>query len=332
MGERVTTATLAPLARVGAIRFSGWLPFALNRLLDAVLVLWAAATLAFVALKLIPGDPLDSLLAGVLDAPPELRAQVAAHYGLDQPVFVQYLNYLGQLARGDLGTSYQRAAPVTEIIFSELGATIELTLTAMTIAVVVAVGLALLTSGRNRSARWAAQAVELVAISVPSFWLGILLMNLLSFTFPVFPAFGANGPASLMLPAVTLSVPLIGVLSQVLRERMEYTLHEPFVTTVLARGVSEGALRSRHVLRHAAIPALTLSTLILGSLLSGAAVLETLFARPGLGRIAVSAVADRDIPVVLGTVVFAALVFVVVNTLVDLVYPLFDPRLREARR
>ena len=119
---------------------------------------------------------------------------------------------------------------------------------------------------------------------------------------------------------------------QVLRERMEYTLHEPFVTTVLARGVSESALRSRHVLRHAAIPALTLSTLILGSLLSGAAVLETLFARPGLGRIAVSAVADRDIPVVLGTVVFAALVFVIVNTLVDLVYPLFDPRLREARR
>lgn len=328
----MTAATvLAPVGQARTFRFGGWLPFTLHRLLDAAIVLWAAATLAFVALKLIPGDPLDSLLAGVLDAPPELRQQVAAYYGLDQPVFVQYLTFLANLVQGDLGISYQRSAPVTQIIFSELGATVELTVSAMAIAGIVAVGLALATSGRNRSARLAAQTIELVAISVPSFWLGILLMNLLSFTFPIFPAFGANGPASLVLPAVTLAVPLIGVLAQVLRERMEYTLHEPFVTTVLARGVSETRLRSHHVLRHAAIPALTLSTLIFGSLLSGAAVLETLFARPGLGRIAVAAVADRDIPVVLGTVVFASLVFVVVNIMVDLVYPLVDPRLREVR-
>ena len=305
------------------------LPRAIGRiLLDILLVVWAAATLTFIALKLIPGDPLDKLMAGIQDATPEMRAAVAAHYGLDQHVIVQYLTYLGGVARGDLGTSYQRGTPVTEIIVGELGATFELTAWAMLVAIVSAVAIALATSGRNRFARVVAQGLELISVSTPSFWLGIVLMTVFSFWLRWLPAFGNEGPSTLVLPVVTLAIPLVGVLSQVLRERMEHTLHEPFVTTLRARGLSESEIRSRHVLRHASLPALTLSTVIFGALLSGTAVIETLFARPGIGRLAVDALQDRDIPLVMGFVIFAAFIFIVLNTVVDLLYPVLDPRLR----
>lgn len=303
----------------------------LRTLVDIVLVVWAAATLTFLAVKLIPGDPLDKLMAGIQDVTPEMRAAVAERYGLDQPVLVQYLSYLAGVARGDLGVSYQRGVPVTEALWAELGATAELTAWAMVVAVVASIVLALATSGRRPFARLLAQGFELIAVSTPSFWLGIVLMTVFSFGLRWVPAFGGDGPASLVLPVVTLAVPLIGVLTQVLRERMEHALHEPFVTTLRSRGLSEGAVRSRHVLRHASLPALTLSSVIVGSLLSGTAVIETLFARPGIGRLAVDALQDRDIPLVMGVVIFAAFVFIVLNTLVDLLYPLLDPRLRRNR-
>ena len=295
---------------------------------DIVLVVWAAATLTFVALKLIPGDPLDKLMAGIQDATPEMRAAVAERYGLDQPVLVQYADYLVGIVQGDLGVSYQRGAPVTEIIVAELGATVELTVWAMVVAVVASILIALATSGRNRFARIVAQGLELIAVSTPSFWLGIVLMTIFSFGLRWVPAFGADGPAALVLPVITLAVPLVGVLAQVVRERMEHTLHEPFVTTLRARGLGEGDVRARHVLRHASLPALTMSSVIFGSLLSGTAVIETLFARPGIGRLAVTALQDRDIPLVMGFVVFAAFVFILLNTVVDLLYPVLDPRLR----
>jgi len=300
-------------------------------LVDIVLVLWAAATITFIALQLIPGDPLDKLLAGVQEATPEMRAEIAAHYGLDQPLIVQYLSYLAGIVRLDFGVSYLRATPVVDLLFKEFGSTVELTVWAMIVAVGVAVLFSLATSGRQRRVRFLAQGFELVAVSIPSFWLGILLITLFSFSLRWLPAFGNDGPASLVLPVITLAVPLIGVLSQVLRERMEHTLHEPFVTTIRARGLGETRLRTDHVLRHASLPALTLSSVIFGSLLSGTAVVETLFARPGIGRLAVSAVQDRDIPLVLGFVVFAAFIFIVINTIVDMLYPIIDPRLRQGR-
>lgn len=307
---------------------SGRLGFVVHKTVDIVIVLWAAATVSFLALQLIPGDPLANLMAGIQDATPEIRTEIAAHYGLDKSPVEQYLTFLGGAAQGDFGVSYQRAAPVTEVILGELPATLELTFWAMVLALVVAVLLALATSGRRRGYRFLAQGLELVAVSVPSFWLGIMLISLFSFTLRWLPAFGTEGPLSLVLPVLTLAVPLVGVLAQVLRERMEHTLHEPFVTTIRARGLGENRLRSKHVLKHASLPALTLSSVIFGSLLSGTAIIETLFSRPGIGRVAVVAIQDRDIPVVLGFVVFAAFIFTVINTLVDLLYPLIDPRLR----
>ncbi|MGO2141719.1 MAG: ABC transporter permease [Leucobacter sp.] len=307
-----------------------WLHILLRSLFDLVLVVWLAATVAFLALRLIPGDPLDVLLSGVQDATPEMRAEIAAHYGLDRPAIVQYFGYLWGVVQGDLGTSYHRGSPVTQVLFSELGPTVELTVAAMLVAVIAAVALALATSGQRPGVRLAAQGFEVVAVSVPSFWLGIVLMTIFSFGLKWVPAFSGDSPAGLILPVVTLAVPLVGVITQLLRERVEHQLHEPFVTTVRARGVSEARLRSQHLLRHASVPMLTLSSIIFGSLLTGTVVIETLFARPGIGRVIVLALQDRDVPVVLGFVVFAAVVFIVINTVVDLLLPLIDPRLKGA--
>ena len=307
-----------------------WPRILLRSLVDLVLVVWLAATIAFLALRLIPGDPLDVLLSGVQDATPEMRAEIAAHYGLDRPAIVQYFGYLWGVVQGDLGTSYHRGSPVTQVLFSELGPTVELTVAAMLVAVVAAVALALATSGQRPGVRLAAQGLEVVAVSVPSFWLGIVLMTVFSFGLKWVPAFSGDSPAGLILPVVTLAVPLVGVITQLLRERVEHQLHEPFVTTVRARGVSEARLRSQHLLRHASVPVLTLSSIIFGSLLTGTVVIETLFARPGIGRVIVLALQDRDVPVVLGFVVFAAVVFIVINTVVDLLLPLNDPRLKGA--
>ncbi|KAM9866795.1 Nickel transport system permease protein NikB [Leucobacter aridicollis] len=307
-----------------------WPRILLRSLVDLVLVVWLAATIAFLALRLIPGDPLDVLLSGVQDATPEMRAEIAAHYGLDRPAIVQYFGYLWGVVQGDLGTSYHRGSPVTQVLFSELGPTVELTVAAMLVAVVAAVALALATSGQRPGVRLAAQGLEIVAVSVPSFWLGIVLMTVFSFGLRWVPAFSGDSPAGLILPVVTLAVPLVGVITQLLRERVEHQLHEPFVTTVRARGVSETRLRSQHLLRHASVPVLTLSSIIFGSLLTGTVVIETLFARPGIGRVIVLALQDRDVPVVLGFVVFAAVVFIVINTVVDLLLPLIDPRLKGA--
>ncbi|PRI12068.1 ABC transporter permease [Leucobacter massiliensis] len=324
--ERIRPA--APARRRAIPR---WLRVLLRSVFDLVLVVWLAATLAYLALRLVPGDPLDVLLSGVQDATPEMRAAIAAQYGLDQPVIVQYLGYLGGVLRGDLGTSYLRGAPVTEVLFSELAPTVELTVAAMLMAVLASIGIALATSGRRRAVRFLSQSFEIVAVSVPSFWLGIVLMTVFSFGLRWVPAFGNETPAALILPVITLAVPLVGVITQILRERMEHQLHEPFVTTIRARGVGEAGLRSRHLLRHASVPALTLSSIIFGSLLTGTVIIETLFARPGIGRVIVMALQNRDVPVVLGFVIFAALVFIVINTVVDLLLPLIDPRLKEQR-
>jgi peptide/nickel transport system permease protein len=175
-------------------------------------------------------------------------------------------------------------------------------------------------------------ALELVLVSSPGFWVGILLLTFLSFRLNLFPAAGGNGVAGLVLPAATLSLGLIGVFTPVLRDGIERALHEPFVLSSRARGTSETAVRLRHALRHAFMPMVTLSGWTIGALLSGAVVVETVFSRPGLGRVLATAVTNRDLPLVSGIVVVSTALFVVINVGVDLLYRVVDPRLREAAR
>jgi len=297
----------------------------LARVAGMLVVVWGAATAAFLVLKLVPGDPVDVMLGVSAQASPELKQSIRVELGLDQPLAVQYLSYLSRLVRGDFGTSYQLRLPVTEVIGQQLGYTLQLAAASLAIALVIALVGAVLVHGR--AARGVFSVLELLAISSPPFWIGLVLLSVFAFGLGWFPVAGADGIQSLILPALTIALPVAGILGQVLRTGLEDAEEQPFVTSARARGAGPARLVLRHTLRHAAIPALTLAGYIVGSLLGGAVVVESVFARPGLGRVALSAITNRDLPVVMGIIVFTAIVFVLVNLLVDLAYRAIDPRI-----
>jgi peptide/nickel transport system permease protein len=303
------------------------LRWSLNRLVHIVLVLLGAATLAFLAMQLIPGDPARAIL-GAAPATPEVIAAIHTEMGLDQPPLTRYLHYLGHVAVGDFGHSYQLQKDVWAVVGPQILPTAQLALTAAALAIVIAVLVATAPSGRWPAVRMASQGLELLAASTPTFWLGIVLLTVFSFGLGWFPVTGGSTLSALVLPAITLAIPITGVLAQVLREACESALVQPFVLTARTRGLTEWAVRLKHVLRHSLIPLVTMSGWTLGSLLGGAVVVETQFARPGLGRVALAAVNGQDFPVVIAVVMLSALVFVVINTVVDLLYTVVDPRLR----
>jgi peptide/nickel transport system permease protein len=319
------TDTVAPGSRAGAATIGRFLP----RLLGALIVVWGAATLAFLVLHLVPGDPVDIMLGVQSQVSPEIRAQIRDELGLNQPILQQYFGYLGKVVVGDFGMSYRLQRPVTEVIGSQLLPTVQLAATAILFALAIALGIAL--AARTRVARSIASFIELLAISSPTFWTGLLLLTIFSFNLHWFPISGGQGVSSLVLPALTLALPIAGILSQVLRHGLEAANAQPFVDSARARGLSYSQLLGRHTLRHASLPAATLTAYIVGSLLGGAVIIEQLFGRPGIGRVTLEAINNRDIPVVMALVIFAALVFVVVNLIVDAVAPILDPRLRGAR-
>ncbi len=300
----------------------------LGRLGGMVLVVWGAATVGFLALRLVPGDPVDVMLGVRAEVSERVRAEVRADWGLAEPPFVQYLTYLGRLLRGDLGTSYRLQSPVAEIIGSQLAPTLQLMALAMFFALVLALGSALLARGPRSKALLS--LVELFAVSSPTFWTGLVLTTIFGFGLGWFPVVATGGLAALILPAVTLALPVAGIISQVFRQGLEAASALPFVETVRARGASHSRLVLRHTLRHAAASSITLTGYIIGSLLGGSVLVETVFARPGLGRVALNAIINRDIPIVLGIVVLAAVVFSLINLLVDLLYDRLDPRLATA--
>ncbi|MCR2785514.1 MULTISPECIES: ABC transporter permease [unclassified Microbacterium] len=293
---------------------------------SVVFVLWGAATLAFLAFRVIPGDPVDVMLGPQAQVSDEVKDGIRAELGLDRPPLEQYFAYLGQLLQGDLGESYQLRMPVTEVIGRQLGATVQLSLLALLIAVVIAFTVALV--ARGKAARTVAAGVELVVLSSPVFWIGLVLLSVFAFGLGWFPVSGSRNPATLVLPAITLALPVAALLGQVLRDGIEAAERQPFATTVRARGAGATRLTVHHTLRHGATGAVTLAAYLVGSLLGGAVLVETVFARPGLGRVTLAAITDRDLPVITGIILISALVFVIVNTIVELTYPLIDPRLR----
>lgn len=298
------------------------------RLLAGLAVLLGAATLAFVSMKLLPGDPVSVLLGPNTQASPQVRAQIIREYGFDQPIAVQYLRYVGRLATGDLGRSYQLQRPVAEVIGGQVGATAQLALAAVVLAGLLAAASATATAGRRPRLRALLSTVELVAVSTPTYWLGLLLLTVFSFRLRLFPVAGTGGFAALVLPAVALAVPIGGLLSLVLRDGIESALERPFVLTARARGLAERAVRTRHAVRHALLPVVTLAGWVTGTLLGGTVLVETVFARPGLGRLTLDAITSHDVPVLTGAVLLSAGVFVVINILVDVAYLAIDPRLR----
>jgi peptide/nickel transport system permease protein len=299
----------------------------LRRVATGVVVLWAAATAAYLALLAAPGDTVDAIIGDGADTP-LIRSQIVQEWNLDRPAFVQYLDFLWRALHGDLGTSYLLQRPVSEIIGGQLGPTLTLAFSAGLLGVVLALVLAVTT--RRPWARRLSSTLELVLVSTPPFLIGIILLSVFSFRLGLFPVSGDKGFAALVLPAVTLALPVAGVLTQILRDGIDRALDEPFVVTARARGLSERAVLVRHALRHALLPTVTLIGWLFGILLGGAVIIESVFGRPGLGQVTLQAVTSEDMPVVLAVVVFSAFVYVVLNTLADLAYLVIDPRLRRS--
>lgn len=300
------------------------------RLLAGIGVLWGAATLTFLAIHFSSGDPALAILGGP-DALPTVQQldQVRQEYGLDQPLWVQYGRYLSRVAQGDLGESYRLRIPVTRAIGNQIGATVQLALSAAMLALALALVSALLTAKRTPWVRNLASGAELVLSSTPSFVWGILLLLVFSFQWHLLPPSGSRSWQTLILPTVALALPIAAMLSQVLRQELEDILEQPFIAMARARGLSETGVRLGHALRHTLVPLVTLSGFIFASLLGGAVVTEMLFARQGIGRMMLDSATTKDGPVVLGITLLAALVYVVVNLAVDVLNGLVDPRVKE---
>jgi len=302
-----------------------------RRLLLAAGVLWAAWSVSFVVLYLLPSDAVEIMSAGGQESTgtdPAQLARLEHRYGFDRPVLVQYADHLWSALHGDLGRSVTSGRPVTTELADALPHTLQLAGTALALAVTGGVGLALLAAGTRRPAvRQVLLSLPVVGVSVPTFWVGLMLIQVLSFRFALFPAIGDAGWRSLVLPAVTLALPIGAQLSQVLARSLFSTLGDPYVETARAKGAGPARVLLRHALRNAALPALTVAGVLVGVLLSGSVIVETVFSRPGIGRLTVTAVGYQDLPVVQGVVVVGACAYVLANLLVDLLHPLLDPRI-----
>ncbi|GID90908.1 ABC transporter permease [Amorphoplanes digitatis] len=301
----------------------------------SVAVILAAASVTFFAQLAVPGDRATALMnlqtgQEKLWTAEEL-APLNERFGFDDPILVQYLHYLTGLFQGDLGTSYTQKRPVADVIGGQLPPSLILTVAALAVAWLLALGMTLLTVKRGRFLSGLGSAWEALTASLPHYWVGVVLLVVFAVQLRMFPIIGGTSAWGSVLPVLTLAIPLAGFLGQVTRDEFVQVLRQPFVTTARSRGMSDLGVRLRHVLRHAVLPAITLSGWALGALVSGAVITENIFGRPGIGQVLVTAVNTRDLPTVSGIVLVVAAIYVVANLLVDLAYAVVDPRLAGAR-
>jgi ABC-type dipeptide/oligopeptide/nickel transport system permease component len=302
--------------------------YAATKVLWGIVVILGTATVAFIVLRIVPGDPITLLLNGTPVAPAVAHA-IKAQFHLNDPLIEQYFLYLGGLFKGNLGISMENGQNVAPQIFSVLPTTLELVGAATLIGVVVGTASGLVASWTRW--RWLDRLLSASSVflaSIPAFYAGLLLLTLFSFTLGWFPAAGDNGFKSLVLPAVTLSLTVIAIIAQMVRDGMREVMLEPYIFAARAKGLSESAVRLRHALRNAVGPALTAVGVTLGSLVTGAVVIEQVFARQGVGQLAINAITHRDFPVVQGVVLVVAFAYVVVNILVEVLHAYLDPRIR----
>ncbi len=299
-----------------------------RRLLIAVPVIWGVATLVFFLMRVLPGDPAQLMLSSTGGSAEQI-ARLRASLGLDDPLLVQYGRFLGNAVQGDLGTSLRNSQPVTKEIQAQLGSTLQLTVASMLIATVLGIILGIASAVWRHS--WVdsiAMSVAMVGICAPSFWLGLVLISFFSFRLQWLPATGSEGLDRLILPAFTLGMGGAAVIARLVRSSMIEALGQEYVTVARAKGLSEIRVTLRHALKNALIPSVTLVGLQFGTLLGGAVIVETVFSRQGIGRLAVTAIVAKDYTVVQGVVLFVATAYVLINLLVDLLYGFLNPRIR----
>lgn len=305
-----------------------------RRVGQAAIVLIAAFTATFFLLQALPGDAiLIKYENPELGLTAEQIASIRIAYGADTPAWEQFLHTLGGYLTGDFGFSTQYGTPVLRLIVEALPETLALAGWGFALAVVLAFGLAFVASLAPFAwLRTALHSLPSLLVAVPVFWIGILLIQTFSFGLGWVPIIGADPVQALVLPVITLAVPISAPLAQILLRSIDEVKLQPFVTVIRAKGAGDAWVLTRSVLRNALLPTITIAGILFGELIGGAVVTETVFGRNGIGRLTEQAVANQDIPVLQGIVVLAALTFVIVNLTVDLLFPVLDPRLRTARR
>jgi ABC-type dipeptide/oligopeptide/nickel transport system permease component len=309
--------------------------FLLQKVLKLIAVLFGVSLLTFSVLHLIPGDPVRVLMGDMGGGAAGDQSEAAydnmrTQLGLDQPLPVQYVRYIGNALQGDLGRSFQTQRTIMSSVADSLPSTLVLTGASMVITVVLGVLLGVLAAVRYHT--WwdtGIMVLSLIGLAMPSFWLGMLLLMVFSFQLQWFPVRG-SGFGSLILPAITLGLGGAGVIARLARASLLEVLQNEYVTTARAKGLKERLVITRHALSNALIPVVTVAGLQFGQLLAGAFIVETVFARPGIGRLLVTAVLSRDYPMVQGVALIAAVGYVFVNFLVDFSYAWLDPRIRHS--
>lgn len=309
--------------------------FLLQKIVRLITVLFGVSLLTFSVLHLIPGDPVQVMLGDMGggaagDQSEEAYNNLRRQLGLDRPLPVQYVRYIGDALQGDLGRSFQTQRTIMSSVASSLPSTLVLTAASMVVTVVLGILLGVMAALRHHT--WwdtGIMVLSLVGLAMPSFWLGLVLLMVFSFQLQWFPVRG-EGLASLVLPAITLGLGGAGVIARLARASLLEVLQNEYVTTARAKGLREAVVITRHALSNALIPVVTVAGLQFGQLLAGAFIVETVFARPGIGRLLVQAVLSRDYPMVQGVALVAAVGYVLVNFLVDISYGWLDPRIHHS--
>lgn len=300
-----------------------------RRIVFGATVLLGTSLITFMIAFVIPADPAVAMAGAKAD--PQTLASIRREMGLDQPLYVQYVRYAGRAIHGDLGRSYIRRESVTRLIADRLPATAILAASAMIVSLLLGIAMGALGAGfRGRALDNALLVVSLALVSIPVFWLGTMLLIAAAATTRSFPLGGYSGAVSLILPTLTLALGSAGYYSRVLQTSLSEAFEQDYVRTARSKGLSRARVMLRHAMANALLPLITLAGLDLASLLSGVVLTETVFNWPGIGRLAADAIFNLDIPLIMGTVLFAALLIVIVNLLVDLLYAFLDPRIRLA--
>jgi peptide/nickel transport system permease protein len=302
--------------------------YVLRRLATAIPVILGITVVAFLLIHLVPGDPAKVILFGT-DATPAQLANLRRQLGLDQPLYRQYLDFLGQLLHGNLGTSYLTQNSVAHEILSRTPSTLELTGAAMVVAIIVGVPLGMLGGAfPNSVADRVARAVSFLGVAIPYFFLALVLVLVLSVRLHWLPAIDNGSFSGLILPAVSLGWGYAAILTRLIRGRLIEEYRSEYVKSARARGCAEWRVLLRHALRNSSIPAITTIGLQFGNILTGAAVTEVIFGRPGLGSFLATAISNKNIPVVQGAIVVIGIGYVLINLIVDLIVGAVDPRTR----
>lgn len=309
------------------------LRFLAQRIPMLIPVVLLVFTMVFAIMHIIPGDPVQLMLAGAESgaASPEQIARLRTSLGLDQPLYHQYLDYLWHAVQGNLGTSIRFESPVTPIVVAAAKHTFLLSIAGLVIALMMGLPLGVVAAWHENS--WidtVCMVASLFAVAMPLFWLGQLLIMLVSIKLEWLPAISGVQPRGIILPAFTLGAVSAGLISRLMRSSLIEALHEDYIRTARAKGLSERRVITRHAVKAALIPVVTVVGLQFGAMLAGAVITETVFSRPGLGTLVVNAIVWKDYPLVQGTVLFIAISYVLVNVLVDAMYTWIDPRIHYA--